>query len=183
MAKRETIKTPVVTLVYPKITRPDTYGEYADGKFKTSFTIDDPAKAKAFKEKLTAMAKAALPSVKKPKMPWKTDEDSGEITFRSTGSQYRPAVFDGKNNPIPESVGISGGTKARLMISLNPFKDRMSFYVAQVQVKELVEYQRGESKSAFAEDDDAYEFDGASDTVTEDTASDTTEDADDNDPF
>src|SRR5262249_55431290 len=149
--------------IYPKITRPDTYGPKADGRFKTQFQYRDAdgsyneEKTKKLQAWLKAQAKALSPKTAKPKMPWKLDEDTGEITFRA-GSKYRPLVVDGKNNKLPEDLAIGGGSRGRIMVAPNFYDGRLSLYLNEVQVTKFVEYQRKERTSTFEADDDEETF-------------------------
>jgi DNA-directed RNA polymerase len=137
--------TPFGTLRYPKVSAPDTKGEYADNKFKTDIVFSDADYAiveKAIKE---AAAKL-LPDVKNPKLPLHTWDEGSGIRLKS---QYRPVVFDTKNAKLPETVLIGGGTIARIASAIFAYKKGgntgISLRLGKVQVKELVEYQGGDA--------------------------------------
>lgn len=148
--------TPFGTLRYPKISAPDTKGEYADNKFKTDIVFDDADFAiveKAIKE----AAATLLPDVKNPKLPLHTWEKDGDVSKGiRLKSQYRPAVFDTKNTKLPETTLIGGGTVARIASAIFAYKKGgnvgISLRLGKVQVKELVEYQGGD-ESPFDETD------------------------------
>jgi len=167
MAERETFKTGRVVLVYPKVSKPDTYGPKADGKFKTQFqyrTADgsyDAEKTAKVQGWLKSKAKELLPKTKTPKYPWKLDEETSEITFRCA-SKYRPLVVDSKNTKLPEDVLIGGGTEANLGLALNAFDGRLSMYFNEAQILKLVEYQRKERSSSFEAVEGGFVFEGSS---------------------
>lgn len=156
MAKRDNVTTKTVTLQYPKIQKPDTYGKYATGKYVTNFSFPAKEDEDAFKAVLRSKAKELMPKTSKPKMPWKTD-DEGEVTFKAS-SKYKPLIVDSKNKNVPESARIGGGTKARLIVAFNSYEGRLSLYLNQVQIKELVEWESKAQQSQFDETD-GYEAD------------------------
>ena len=85
MSGKKNIKfvSPVGTLRYPRITEADTGGQYSDGKYKTQLLV--PKKeAQAFIKELEAIAKAELPGVKKPQMPFKVDKEDEPPVEAST---------------------------------------------------------------------------------------------------
>lgn len=163
---REVLVSPIMELAFPKVSRPDTFGEKADGKFKTLAKITGNAAAEKFKAKLEALAKEALPKTKKPKMPFWTNDDGDE--FLRASSKYRPLVQDAKGNDIPpksvEDLRIGGGTRARLQLALNPFDGRLSLYLNGLQIAELKQYEQKGAKrlEALDDEDDGYVYDGPS---------------------
>lgn len=174
---REVLTSPVLELAYPKVSRPDTFGEKADGKFKTLAKITGNPAAEKFKALLEAKAKELLPKTKKPKMPFWTNED-GDTFFRAS-SKYRPLVQDAQGNDIPpksvEAMRIGAGTKGRLLIALNPFDGRLSLYLNGLQIVELKQYeQKGKGFDA-VEGEGGYVYDGpAADETTEEKSEDKT---------
>ena len=191
MADKDSFKTGVVTLQYPKILTPDTYGDQADGRYKTRWTMEATA-SKKLQEFLKKKAAAAFPDKKGIKYPWKTDEETGEVSF-TAGSKYQPLTVDAKNKKVPSALKIGGGTKANLAIGLNPFKDKMgaarlSLYLNAVQIIELVEWQSKAQESPF-EASEGFEADDAAtestfgDTPTATDSTSTSEDLDDGVPF
>jgi hypothetical protein len=163
MAETKNVSTPVVIAVYPKISKPDTFGKFASGKFKTGFKFEKPEQTKKFQDWCKAKAKELMPKVAKHKFPWKTDEDTGEVTFTAS-SKYRPLTVDSKNNKLPETVLIGGGTKMKLQLAPSSYENRLSFYLNAVQVVELMEYKpkaREDMDSPFEAIDDGFEFTGS----------------------
>lgn len=168
-----TIITPVGTLRYPKITTPDTKGEYADNKFKTDIAFSDADFAiveKAIKE----AAKTLAPEGAKLQLPLYDSWDEGK-GIRAK-SQYRPAVFDAKNTQLPETLGIGGGTEARLAVTAKYYKkgknEGINLYLNKVQIKKLVEWNGGDGSpfdemdgEALAAADDASDKDAGFDSL------------------
>jgi hypothetical protein len=165
--KRESITSPVLELVYPKISKADTYGDKADGKFKTLAKLSGSPAGEKFKSAIEAKAKELMPKVKKPKLPfWVNDE--GEVFLRAS-SKYRPLVQDAQANEVPpesvENLNIGGGTRAKLKLGVNVFEGRLSLYLNAVQIAKLVQFVP--KASGF---DDAIEDDEGGDGFTFDKA-------------
>lgn len=139
--------TPFGILRYPKITNPDTKGEYADGKFKTDivFSAEDYAKVEKL---INDAAKQLLPEgVKDPQLPlysWKDKEGNDEGSGTRAKSKYRAVVFDVKNTKLADALGIGGGTEARLAVTAKYYKkgknEGINLYLNKVQIRKLVEY-------------------------------------------
>jgi hypothetical protein len=169
MAKKERFITPVGIAIYPKLNTVDVYqpvdkkGRPSGAEKRRYITRlgfenqDDLAKVQAFLKKKAA---ELLPDVEDPKLPIKKNKKDGSLSLEATsGEKYRPAIFDAKNNKLPASVVIGGGSKLRLDVSINAydgFGGGINLYLNAVQVLELVE--GGQSKSQFEEADGfAYE--------------------------
>lgn len=185
---RETVITDVGVAIYPKIDKPDTYGPKADGKYKTDFGLT-AAQMKAFVAKVQALAADEFGPKRKvvfqknaagdAKFGLK-EQEGGLFSFRAS-SKYAPLVIDGKNEKIEEAdlPKIGGGTRMRLAVGINFYDEtktsvNVSFYLNQVQIIELKEYQSGGGgKSAFEEVDGAYV---AEKRVKADETDDTSED-------
>lgn len=124
--------------VYPKITKPDTYGEYADGKFKTGIKVEGAFLKLVQKTIADKAAEQGL--TKKYKHALATEDDGSRVVNAS--STERPAVFDAKNKRLPADVKIGGGTKLRAQITVAGSKknNRVWFYLNSIQILDLVEY-------------------------------------------
>lgn len=171
MAKKEKgirFVTPIGTAVYPKISRPDTSGKFADGKFKTDIDFGDhtPALIKKVKD---AAKEWGTPDNFPFREEMKKDESgkkvpTGRILFKFK-SKFRPAVFDAKKNAVPEDVTIGGGTQLRIDATLFPYeegKGGVSLRLGPVQVIELVE---GGDSAANFDEVDGFEYDGEGDNA------------------
>lgn len=175
MAKKERFITPIGILVYPKLNEVDVY-QPVDKKgrpsgaekrrYITRIKFENQADLEKVQKFLKAKAKELLPDVENPKLPIKVSKkDPNEISLEATsGEKYRPAVFDAKNNKLPVSVIIGGGTKARLDVSINAydgFGGGINLYLNATQVLDLVE--GGSSKSNFDESE-GFAYDGPEET-------------------
>lgn len=122
--KQETVpfSTPWMTARYPKISKPDTEGQYADGKFKADGILEEDD-IEGVRETLLAAAKQFFPKVPtdEVKLPLKeffngrkgeTKTSAGwGLTFKS---KYRPAVFDAKKKKLPEGAIVGAGSIFRV---------------------------------------------------------------------
>lgn len=165
MAKKERFITPFGTLIWPKLNTPDTYTPKR-GAPKTRYVVNigfEPEVTKKLQAFLKKKAKELLPDVKDPKLPIKADKEGRMYLTGTSGVKYRPAVFDAKNNKIPASVEIGGGTVARVDFTIAVFEisadnSGINLYINSVQVKELVE--SGFGKSNFDEVEDGFAYSG-----------------------
>lgn len=162
--------TPVGVAIYPKISSPDTYGPKADGKYKTDIGFTREALA-PFQKKVEALVKEEYPKLK---VKWNTkDQEDGTVSIRAS-SKYQPAIFDSRNQDVaPDSVKIGGGSRLRLVVGVNMYDANktnvtVSFYLNQVQIVDLKEYQRGPQQSAFDEVDEGYTAEATEGNTSED---------------
>jgi hypothetical protein len=195
MAKQESIPfvTPWFTARFPKISKPDTKGKFADGKFKTDGDLSDED-YKAVEKALKDAGKKFWPDADVVSIPmksfYKSAEDkkakkSPEARGFTLKSKYRPAVFDSKKHKLPENVVIGGGSVLRVASAIFPWsktekikvKDPktgevtveegteygVSLRLGDVQVRKLVEFQAQGDGSAFDEDEDGFTYDGGED--------------------
>jgi hypothetical protein len=189
--KSPTFTSGVVTLVYPKLNEPDVYtpkrGKPGKPKYKTDWSEPNVEAEDKLKAYLLKMAKKLCPEADVESddfgTPWKINKEGDTVFTTSTGMTtkagklVRPPVFDAKNQSIPVTQSIGGGTKARLNMSIGvyPDEDGITLYLTQVQVLELVESSYG--KSAFDEAE-GFSYKGADDNegMGESTDLDETED-------
>ena len=186
MAKTESIPflTPWFTARYPKISKADTKGQYADGKFKTDGVFLD-AEGLATTEKALKEATAKFwPSVpvNEVSLPVKnfyaSKEDKEKKKVEARGitlkSKYRPAAFDAKKVSVPlDNVTIGGGSVIRVASAIFPwskttkFKGQdvteygVSMRLGDIQIRKLCEAQSQVDGSAFDEDDEGFTYEGA----------------------
>ena len=146
------ITTPIGDLRYPKLSEPDTKGEYADGKYKTEITFNTINTALVKKE-MEACAARMFPGAKNVKIPMKTAKD-GTVSFIFK-SKNKPMLVDAKKQKIPAGVNIGGGSTGRVHGSLAKYEKGpnkgITAYLSAVQVIELQE--GGGSISAFDVED------------------------------
>jgi hypothetical protein len=135
--------TPIGVARFPKISQPDTTGQYADNKYKTDVVFSD-ADTKALKAQIVAFAKKELSSVNEPQLPIKEakDKETGEVvTFVRFKSKTKPMIIDAKKNRVPADVTIGGGSKVRIGATMSTYakgpNKGVTLYLNAVQVVEL----------------------------------------------
>lgn len=90
--------TNVMTARYPKLSEPDTKGEYADGKYKTEATADE-AYTEELQEAIKAVAEAAFEGKKNVHLPFKETKE-GSIAFNFKSPKKKPMLTDSKGKPL-----------------------------------------------------------------------------------
>jgi hypothetical protein len=142
---KTTFTTPIGVARFPKITKPDTTGDYADNKYKTDVVFSDED-LKTVKANIVEFAKKNFTAdeLKKIDLPIKEhkDKETGEVTtFVRFKSARKPIIVDAKRKPIPEGVDIGGGSRIRVGGTLNAYKKGgnkgVNIYLNGVQVIEL----------------------------------------------
>jgi hypothetical protein len=155
LANKIVFKVPGV-LVWPKLNTPDVF-KPKKGDPKIRYTTDlklAPDVLKNVQKTLADLAKKYLPDVAEPKLPFKKDKKTGDILLSATsGEKYRPPLFDAKNNSVPPTVIVGGGTKAVVEVTVNFYEmsatnSGINLYIRAVQIIEL---QEGGFKSSFEE--------------------------------
>src|SRR5688500_9458664 len=110
--QRQRITTPIGTAHYPRLFETDQI----DDKFKVSLELsDDEAEALA-----GVMRAAGEEWGVGDKIPMKSKEGVTTFTFKS-GAKYPPRVVDSQNKPVPSSARIGGGSKIRVLATLEPY--------------------------------------------------------------
>lgn len=185
--------TPWLTARYPKISKPDTEGKFADGKFKTDGILEEADVEKA-RADLYAAGKKLWPNVPEDelRLPLKEFFDGRKDEEKTSAgwglvlkSQYRPAVFDAKKKKLPDGVVIGGGTIFRVASAIFPWEksekqtivengkkrtETVTAYgvglrLGDTQVKELVEFTGQGDGAAFDEVEGfEYENDGGAES-------------------
>jgi DNA-directed RNA polymerase len=181
MDKQEAIPflTPWFTARFPKISKADTKGQYADGKFKTDGVLDDAAYA-VVEKTLKDAAKHFWPGEADVSLPLKkfyaNKEDKAAKKSDGRGltlkSKYQPACFDAKKTKLPPSVQIGGGSVIRVASAIFPWSKTTKFKgeevteygislrLGDVQVRKLVEFQAQGDGSAFDADEEGFTYEG-----------------------
>lgn len=189
MAKHESIPflTPWLTARFPKISKPDTKGQYADGKFKTDAVPLDDEGLKVLEKALKDAAKHFWPKESDVSLPimdfYANKEDKAAKKVEARGirlkSKYKPAVFDSKKKKLPDSVAIGGGSIIRIATAIFPWSKKTKFKgeeveefgislrLGDVQVRKLVEFQAQGDGSAFDEDEEGFTYEGSGDEGSE----------------
>jgi hypothetical protein len=173
MAKREYIRLPKGTAVYPKLDEVDVYQpKKKDGtpkgpavrKFVTRIAFEPEQMAQAEKDLREAAKKLGL-DPKTVKLPFKTNKDGGlELEAKRAEKLGPPMMFDAKNNKLP-TLAIGGGSILRLKVAVNDYENDdeqacINLYIDQVQVIKLVEKNSAKSSFEEADGEDIFVYDG-----------------------
>ena len=104
--------TNVMTARYPKLSEPDTKGEYADGKYKTEATADE-AYTEEFQEIIQKVAEDSFPGKKNIHLPWKETKE-GSIAFNFKSPKKKPQLTDAKGKALKLGITVRGGSLIRI---------------------------------------------------------------------
>ena len=121
---KKNFMTPQATLAYAYLTNPDTAFDAA-GVYKTDFKLM-PDAAKPLLDDMRAVAKEAFgDDAAKIALPYKTDEETGELTFK-TKSKYQPRFVDASGKGVdPGSMPVVyGGSEARLAGNIQAYNNQ-----------------------------------------------------------
>jgi hypothetical protein len=104
--------TEVMTARYPKLSEPDTKGEYADGKYKTEATADE-AYTETLQEKIQEVVETNFAGKKNVHVPWKETKE-GAIAFNFKSPKKKPQLTDAKGKALKAGTIIRGGSLIRI---------------------------------------------------------------------
>lgn len=152
-----TFVTPWLEFRFPKVTKPDTEGKYADGKFKTyGIALNDSdhaviesklREAAASKEFVEFFKKEGVTDLSEPTLPIKEfkNKQSGDVEEMGFNfkSKYRPAIFDGRKKKLPETAKIGNGSEARIETVMFPWAKIEKVKVKDAKGKMTTETQVG----------------------------------------
>lgn len=171
MANRTTLLLPVGTAVYPNLNEPRAFKDPKTGvegppKYSVSVRFDPETKKKVEEMLDAAYTKMGVPKKAAANGPWKerTDKESDEteeLLKAACSEKFRPALFDAKNQTMPVTAVVGGGSKVRLEVTVNHytgFGGGVNLYLNSVQVLEFVEGRGG--KSPF-EEADGFAYEGS----------------------
>ena len=140
---RVSFTTPVGVARFPKLTKPDTTGDYADNKYKTDLILTD-AELDELEATFKKFAAEGLPGAKNPHLPISEskNKETGEVVrFVRFKSARKPILIDSKRNRLPENVEVAGGSKIRVAGTLNCYEKGgnkgVNIYLNAVQVIDL----------------------------------------------
>lgn len=140
--------TGIGTFVYPKLVRPDTKGQFANGKYKTEFVLKDKKAADELFKTLVATAKelvgeeftekyaSGLP-VKKNKAGKMIRDEDNNIVFKFSSAK-KPMIVDAKRKKLPDGVDVRGGSQGRISYTMTNYDDGVSLWLDAVQIVDLV---------------------------------------------
>jgi hypothetical protein len=151
MAKRESFVLPVGAAVHPKLGKTDVYQGKDTKKYRCGQTLPDAALTK-LRQKLKEAAEAEG-LTKYEIIAIKTDKEGKP--FVRASSQYKPPVFDTRNNEITNDVIVGGGSQIAMYVAINVNRDRkeVGLYLNGVQVVDLKE---GRGASPFEKREDGF---------------------------
>jgi hypothetical protein len=181
--------TEVMTARYPKLSEPDTKGEYADGKYKTEATADEDY-TERFQEEIQKVIDAHFAGKRNVHQPWKETKE-GAIAFNFKSPKKKPMLTDSKGKPLPKGAVVRGGSLIRIAGVIAAWekgaKRGVSLWPDAVRVIKLAEgFDSAQAFGAGEEgfDADEYEPTGFGDeeeTTNGDEAADEADDANDGD--
>lgn len=145
--KKLTFTTPKGTAMYPWLNKAD-YQFDSNGQFKVNLKLK-PEEGKQLMDDCRAAANDAFGTkAKSAKMPWKNDDDTGDVIF-ITKSKFKPKFVDSQGQMIAENnvPPIFGGSTLKLAGTLYPYTAGgnvgVSLQLAGVQIVELSEGSNG----------------------------------------
>jgi hypothetical protein len=152
--------TPKGTARFPKLSEPDTKGEYADNKYKTEIVLDDDDLA-AFKKEMYAAAKELLPNVKSPE-PADQDFQEGRRGQHHLQVQAPPAGAGRTAHRHSQECRSRPGSVIKVAGTFAPYEKGalkgITAYLDAVRVYELK--QRRDAAEAFGDAEDGYSIKG-----------------------
>lgn len=176
---------------FPKLNKPDTFGDNPDNKYKTDLLGDDMLKA--LKAELTKFAEEFVceefdVDVKDVHIPFKQTKPKKDATaeekknfepetFVKFKSDNKPLIMDAKKQKLPANVVVGSGSKIKVAYTMADFapspmtngKPGITLYLDAVQVIDLVEGGR-DAASRFSEEDGWEHTPSASDRFDEEGA-------------
>lgn len=151
MANKPSFQTYKGIAVYPWINKADT--EYnSDGVYKTGLRVPADQCAELMKKvQQVAMDEFGAKKADRAKMPWKIDEETGEVII-NTKSKFQPKVYDADGQYIPADrlPQIWGGAIIRCGGVINTYDQAgntgVSLQLSKIQVIELAERSGGDDE-------------------------------------
>lgn len=195
--KKVRMTSPKGVAVWPSLHAPDTRFK-EEGEWKVNLRIAPGQEADDLEERLQELydgAKEAMQAEnpgKKLKMsehrPFAREDDGSLVikvkskasgVSRKTGKNwtFRPAQFDGQNNPVPKGTKVGSGSIMRVNFEVAPYWTKMigvgiTLRLNAVQILKLVQFGADPEAMGFETEEDAFdstasEFDVAEDTKDE----------------
>lgn len=162
------VVSPKGKAMFPHLSKPDTEGKYADGKYKVTLMLEkagrpDQPQVDEFISKIEA-AHAEARGKKKTDSPVRDgDEKEHEsnhgfwlINFKS---KFQPDMRDSKKAKLPPSVEVRGGDIVRLAFVMLPYEEGKNAGVSmQLQALMLIEKRSmtGNAGEMFDEEDEGF---------------------------
>jgi DNA-directed RNA polymerase len=96
----------------PKLSEPDTKGEYADGKYKTEATASE-AYTQKLQVDILAVAHQYFGRKRNVRLPWKETKE-GVIAFNFKSPKKKPELTDSKGKLLKAGTSIRSGSSIRI---------------------------------------------------------------------
>ncbi|MDE5451922.1 hypothetical protein GWE18_03395 [Bradyrhizobium sp. CSA112] len=155
-----TFVTEVMAARAPKLSEPDTMGEYADGKYKTEATASE-AYTQKLQGDILAVAQQYFGRKKNLRLPWKETKE-GAIAFNFKSPRKKPELTDSKGKPLKAGTRIRGGSLIRIVGVIAAWEKGamcgVSLWPDAVRVVKLAE--GFDASAAFGAAEDGFDADG-----------------------
>jgi hypothetical protein len=176
--------TPFGTARFAKISKADTEGKYADGKFKTYVEFEDED-LETVRAALKAAAVEFHGTSDNIQLPIKGVKNKEKTAIAFVGvemkSKFRPACFDSKKKKLPNGATVGSGSIIRVASAFFPWEKEekviikgedgsrvetkemvygVSMRLGDVQVRKLAAGGSNGTGAAFDEVEDGFEYDG-----------------------
>lgn len=155
------------TLAYSHINKPDTEGQYADGKYKGTLVLDGDYDLAQLHDGCMEVAKEAfgakLKKIAQPKMPdidgdTKVDKEGNpkeEFAGKrliTAKSKKKPLTIDAKKQPLPSDIWPSFGDVVKMKVTLVPYTTGGQMGVTcRLEAVQLIEKNAGGDSAANAD--------------------------------
>jgi len=156
--KKITFKTPQGIAQYPWLNNPDTQFD-AEGHYKCNLRLSE-AEAKPLMDEVRKAANDAFgDKSKNAKMPWKVDDETGEVVL-ITKSKFAPRFVDSTGQVIPDSKApqVNSGSTIKAAGTMFPYNAGgnmgISLQLSGVQIIELAA--RGDGDLGFGNEGDGF---------------------------
>lgn len=195
--KKVRMTSPKGVAIWPSLHAPDTRFK-EDGEYKTNLRIAPGPDADKLEDRLQELfdgSKAAMQAENPGKtiemskhLPFAREEDgslviktkarAGGISRKSGKAwTFRPAQFDGQNNPVPRGTKVGSGSIMRVNFEVSPYWTSMigcgiTLRLNAVQILKLVQFGADPEAMGFETEEDSFdasatEFDVAEETKDE----------------
>lgn len=148
-SQKESFSTPVGTARYPWLTEPDT--AFGQSAYKCMLILS-PTEAQPIIQKLDEIKTQFGAKADKAMMPFETDEETGDIIFK-TKTTFEPSFFDSQGNPVVQGSlpPIWGGSRLKLSGWLSPWNKNGKMGITMQLMKVMIVEAKGASNSGTQE--------------------------------
>lgn len=166
--KKMLFTTPKGTAIYPWLNRADFQFDTA-GQYKVNLRVSQEDAKELMGNVQDAANDAFGAKAKSAKMPWKVEQETGDILL-ITKSKFKPRLVDSTGQVIPESnePQVNSGSTIKCAGTIFPYSAGgnigISLQLAGVQLIELAE--RGETQLGFGTEEGGFIAAAANDNTT-----------------